>query len=175
MWKDGNYEALAVTQGDRNRQQKGKCHNCGKQVHWARKCQSPKKDQQPNNSQSQSSGQSSQRQNQPPPYQNANKAKNKPVGSANAVNDGPNGCWSAIFISNVLKSGAPVPTPLDSEEAGKSAAMSCGLAGTAIMHVMIGVRGCLDQLLTGYDHSTRVCCTLLVMDFWYQSVALSHV
>ena len=40
---------------------------------------------------------------------------------------------------------------------------------------MIRVQACLDQLLTGYDYSTKVCHMLLVMDFWYQSVVVSHV
>ena len=57
------------------------------------------------------------------------------MGSANTVNDGPDGCWSAVFVGDVLKSGAPAPTPLDSEEAGKSAAMSCRLAAVAITQV----------------------------------------
>jgi hypothetical protein len=86
----GQDEALAATQGDGGKKKcKGKCHNCGKQGHWARECRSTKKNQQSNNNQSQSSGQSSQQQTQPPTYQNATKAENKPVGSANVVDDEP--------------------------------------------------------------------------------------
>ena len=40
---------------------------------------------------------------------------------------------------------------------------------------MIEVQACLDRLLTGNDYSTKVCHMLLVMDFWYQSVVVSHV
>src|SRR6266702_2672092 len=95
-------EAMVATQGDGGKKRwKGKCHNCGKLGHWARKCRSPKKEQS-----NQSSGQSS----QPPTYQNATKPENKPVGSANVVavpeddasTEGwtsvePDGCWSAVF------------------------------------------------------------------------------
>ena len=41
--------------------------------------------------------------------------------------------------------------------------------------VMIRVWVCPDQLLTGYNYSTKMCYTLLVMDFWYQSAVVSHV
>jgi hypothetical protein len=121
-------EALAATQGEGGkRRKKGKCHNCGKLGHWAHDCRSPKKDQQSNNqNQSQSLGQSS----QPPTYQNATKTENKPVGSANAVDDEPDGCWSAVFVGDIM-----VDTPQECKEAGASAASSGGLAAAAITQV----------------------------------------
>jgi transposase InsO family protein len=132
----GQDEALAATQGEGGkRRRKGMCHNCGKQGHWARECRSTKKNQQSNNNQNQSSGQSSQQQNQPPTYQNATKAENKPVGSANAVDDEPDGCWSTVFVGDVLESGAPVPTLQQCEQAGSGAALSGGLAAAAITQV----------------------------------------
>ncbi len=49
-------EAMAATHWDGGKKRrKGKCHNCGKLGHWARKCRSPKKEQS-----NQSLGQSSQ-------------------------------------------------------------------------------------------------------------------
>jgi len=67
--------------------------------------------------------------------QNSTKAENKPVGSANAVDDEPDGCWSAVFVGDVLESEAPVPTPQQCEEAGASAVSSGGLAAAAITQV----------------------------------------
>lgn len=67
--------------------------------------------------------------------QNATKAENKPVGSANAVDDEPDGCWSAVFVGDVLESGAHATTPLECEEAGAGAASSGGLAAAAITQV----------------------------------------
>jgi len=66
---------------------------------------------------------------------NSTKAENKPVGSANAVDDEPDGCWSAVFVGDVLESEAPVPTPQQCEEAGASAVSSGGLAAAAITQV----------------------------------------
>ena len=132
-------EAMAATQGDRGKKRrKGKCHNCGKQGHWARKCRSPKKDSQSNN-QAQTSGQSSQP-GQPLAYQNPPKPENKPVGSANAVamsDDEWDGCWSVAFIGDVFGSEVEV-TPLECEEAGVDAALSGGFAAAALRQVEEG-------------------------------------
>ena len=123
-------KALAVTQGDGGKKQcKGKCHNYGITGHWACECQKSKKDQTSTNNQKQSAGQSSQQQSQPPTYQNTTKAENKPVGSANAVDDEPDGCWSAVFI------GAEVTAPLKCKEAGAGTALSGRLTAAAIMQV----------------------------------------
>lgn len=67
--------------------------------------------------------------------QNSTKAENKPVGSANAVDDEPDGCWSAVFVGDVLESGAQATTPLECEEAGAGTAPSGGLAAAAITQV----------------------------------------
>jgi transposase InsO family protein len=130
-------EAMAATQGDGGKKKrKGKCHNCGKQGHWARECRSAKKEQSNSNQQSQSSGQSSQQQTQPPAYQSTSKSENKPVGSANVVadsDDEPDGCWSAVFIGDVFCVESPIP---DREEAGASVAPPSGeLAAAAITQV----------------------------------------
>ena len=123
-------KALAATQGDGGKKlHKGKCHNCSIVGHWAHKCQKPKKDQPSTNNQNQSAGQSSQQQSQPPAYQNATKAENKPVGSANTIDDEPDGCWSAVFI------GAEVTAPLKCEEAGVGAALSGRLTAAVITQV----------------------------------------
>ena len=123
-------EALAAMQGDGGKKwHKGKCHNCGIAGHWAHKCRKLKKDQPSTNNQNQSAGQTSQQRSQPLTYQNATKAENKPVGSANAIDDKPDGCWSAVFV------GAEVTAPLECEEAGVGATLSGRLAAAAITQV----------------------------------------
>lgn len=67
--------------------------------------------------------------------QNSTKAENKPVGSANAVDDEPDGCWSAVFVGDMLESGAQSTTPLECEEAGAGTTSSGGLAAAAITQV----------------------------------------
>ena len=64
-------EALAAMGSEGKRRRKGKCHNCGKQGHWARKCQSPKKEVKPGN--------------EAPKAERSNKPETKPIGSVNAV------------------------------------------------------------------------------------------
>ena len=149
----GQDEVLAAMQGEgRKRKRKWKCHNCGKQGHWACECQSPKKDQQSNNNQNQLSGQSSQQQNQPLTYQNATKAENKPVGSANAIDNELDRCWSAVFIGNVLESEAPVPTPQQCEEAGAGATSPGGLAAAAITQMEESRQHCIELYNSGATH-----------------------
>ena len=117
-------------QGDGGKKRhKGKCHNCSITGHWAHECQKLKKDQPSTNNQNQSAGQSSQQQSQPPTYQNATKAENKPVGSTNAIDDEPDGCWSAVFIR------AEVTAPLKCKEAGVGTMLSGGLTAAVITQV----------------------------------------
>jgi transposase InsO family protein len=52
------------------------------------------------------------------------------VGSANAVDDEPDGCWLAVFVGDIM-----VDTPQECEEAGASTASSGGLAAAAITQV----------------------------------------
>jgi hypothetical protein len=80
-------EALTATASDDGRRQhcKGKCHNCGKLGHWAKECQSPKKDRED------SAGTQSM---QAP--STSSKPVNKPVGSANLTYDSEgDGFWMA--------------------------------------------------------------------------------
>lgn len=69
-------EALAATHSSdnasRHRRCKGKCHNCGKPRHWARKCHPPKKTESTSRQATQASS-------------GAAKPENKPVGSANVI------------------------------------------------------------------------------------------
>ena len=132
--KQSQDEAMAATQGENGKgRKKGKCHNCGKQGHWARECRSPKKDQ-PSQTSTQSgqtqglssSGRTGQSQGSPPTYQSVSKPENKPVGSANVVatsEDEPDGCWSATLIGDTS----------DAPEA--STALSGGLAAAVITQV----------------------------------------
>jgi hypothetical protein len=80
-------EALTTIASNDGRQwcHKGKCHNCGKQGHWAKECCSPKKDKE------ESAGTQSV---QAP--STSSKLENKPVGSANVVyNIEGDGFWMA--------------------------------------------------------------------------------
>jgi hypothetical protein len=97
-------EALAATHSDNasgRRRCKGKCHNCGKPRHWARKCRSPKKVEN-------SSGQSGQASS------GAAKPKNKPVGSANIVVTDDiegEGFWMAIEEIDHAQADCAEPDP----------------------------------------------------------------
>jgi hypothetical protein len=155
-------KALAATQGDGGKKQrKGKCHNCGKLGHWAHECRLPKKDPQSNNNQSQS-GLLGQQQSQPPVYQNSTKAENKPVGSANAVatsDDEWDGCWSAVFASDVLElPEVAVITPQECEEAGAGAALSGRLTAAAITHVEEAKPVCVELYDSGTTHHISPYC-----------------
>jgi len=101
-------KALAATREGRRCKRKGKCHNCGKPGHWARECQSQKKDDQQSsqsntNANVLTSQNQSQQGSQPPAYTGSqSRLANKLVGSANTmadVDDEPDGCWAADFVS----------------------------------------------------------------------------
>ena len=64
-------KALAATGSKGKRRCKGKCHNCGKQGHWACKCQSPKKEMKLGD--------------KAPKAERGHKPETKPIGSVNAV------------------------------------------------------------------------------------------
>ncbi len=68
-------EALAPTGSEGNKRcRKGKCHNCSKPGHWARECQSPKKEEKP--------GEEAPKPDKP---EKPAKAKTKPVSLVNIV------------------------------------------------------------------------------------------
>jgi len=124
-------EVMAATQWDGGKKKcKGKCHNCGKQGHWAHECRSAKKD-----NQNQATGSSSQS-SQPPAYA---KSKNKPVGSANTVADSGDefdGCFSATFVDDESElSWVKVTTPEEGETDVGTAVRSGGLAAAVITQV----------------------------------------
>src|SRR6266404_8028814 len=78
--KGAQDKAMGVTlDSNKKKRRKGKCHNCGKEGHWARECQSPKKDQPSTSQSSPSQALPTSQHSQPPAY----KAENKPIGSAN--------------------------------------------------------------------------------------------
>ena len=69
---------------------KGKCHNCGKQGHWAHECRSPKKEAKPGD--------------EAPKAKRGHKSETKPIRSANTVttyNEDADGCWAVDFTLDV--------------------------------------------------------------------------